>query len=385
MSPINLNQKRVLIREDLNVPIKNGKITSDERIIAALPTIKNALQQKAAVILMSHLGRPIEGEFDDEYSLKPVALRLSQLLNQEVKLIKDWQNGVDVKPGQVVLLENVRFNLGEEKNSPELAKQYANLCDVFMMDAFATAHRAQASTAGVSEFAKEAIAGPLLSAELKALSSVMKNPARPLLAIIGGSKVSTKIELLDSLIDKVDILIVGGGIANTLLKAQGVEIGKSLYEADWVDRAKKLIEKARAKNVLMPLPVDVVVAKNFDDANNAKTISLAQIAQDDCIFDIGPKTAAEYATLIHTAKTIIWNGPVGVFELAAFAEGTRAVGEAVAESGAYSLAGGGDTLAALAKFSLHDRMSYVSTGGGALLEYLEGRELPGVAALQHSK
>lgn len=382
---VNVSQKRVLIREDLNVPMKNGKITSDERIIAALPTIKNALQQNAAVIVMSHLGRPTEGKYEEEYSLKPVAERLSFLLNQKVELITDWQNAVEVKPGQVVLLENVRFNLGEESNSRELAKKYANLCDVFVMDAFASAHRAQASTAGVSEFAKEAIAGPLLSAELKALSHVMQNPARPLLAIIGGSKVSTKMELLDALIDKVNILIVGGGIANTLLKAQGVEVGKSLYEANWVARAKKLIEKAQAKNVLMPFPVDVIVAKSVDDAENARTISLAQIATDDCIFDIGPKTAAEYARLIHTAKTIIWNGPVGVFELVAFAEGTRVVGEAVAESSAYSLAGGGDTLAALAKFSLHARISYVSTGGGALLEYLEGRELPGVVALKCNK
>ena len=382
---MNLNAQRVLIREDLNVPMKNGKITSDERIIAALPTIKNALLQNAAVILMSHLGRPTEGKFEEEYSLKPVAERLSQLLNQEVTLIKDWQNGVEVKPGQVVLLENVRFNMGEGKNSPELAKKYAQLCDIFVMDAFATAHRAQASTAGVAKFAKQAIAGPLLEAELTALSNVMKNPARPLLAIIGGSKVSTKIELLDSLIDKVDILIVGGGIANTLLKAQGAEIGKSLYEADWVERAKKLIEKAKAKNVLMPLPLDVVVAKNFDDAKNAKTISLTQIASDDCIFDIGPKSASEYAKLIETAKTIIWNGPVGVFEIAEFSAGTRAVGEAIAASTAYSLAGGGDTLAALAQFSLHDKLSYISTGGGALLEYLEGRELPGVAALERKK
>lgn len=382
---MNLNNKRVLIREDLNVPMKNGKITSDERIIAALPTIKGMLQQNAAVILMSHLGRPTEGKFDEEYSLKPVAERLTQLLNQEVTLIKDWQNGVDVKPGQAVLLENVRFNMGEEKNSPELAKKYADLCDIFVMDAFATAHRAQASTAGVAQFAKQAIAGPLLEAELTALSNVMKNPARPLLAIIGGSKVSTKIELLDSLIDKVDILIVGGGIANTLLKAQGAEIGKSLYEADWVERAKKLIEKAKAKNVLMPLPVDVVVAKNFDDAKNSKTISLTEIASDDCIFDIGPKSAAEYAKLIETAKTIIWNGPVGVFEIAEFSAGTRAVGEAIAASTAYSLAGGGDTLAALAQFSLHGKLSYISTGGGALLEYLEGRELPGVAALERKK
>ncbi len=378
----NLTNKRVLVREDLNVPLKNGEITNDERIQRALPTIQKLVKQNAAIILMSHLGRPQEGEFDPKLSLAPVAERLSELLNQAVPLIKEWQHGMDVKPGQVVLLENVRFNAGEKNNSTALAKQYAALCDVFMMDAFATAHRAEASTVGVAQYAKQAIAGPLLQSELTALANVMKNPERPVVAIIGGSKVSTKFELLDSLIEKVDVLIVGGGIANTLLKAEAVQVGKSLYEPDWVARAKKLLQKAHSKEVLLPLPVDVVVAKSFDDAKNAKTIAIDAITADDCIFDIGPNTIQQYVALIHQAKTLIWNGPVGVFEIAEFAAGTQSVATAIAATAAYSVAGGGDTLAALSQFGIHDKMSYISTGGGAFLEFLEGRKLPAVAILE---
>lgn len=377
MKALNFREKRVLIREDLNVPIKDGAITSDARIRAALPTIQLALQANAKVILMSHLGRPTEGEYDEQFSMKPVADHLSSLLNTDVAIIKDWQQGFDINNGQVVLLENVRFNKGEKKNDDNLAKAYAALCDVFVMDAFGTAHRAQASTHGVAKFAPIACAGPLLSAELDALETALAEPAKPMLAIVGGSKVSTKLEVLEALSEKVDQLIVGGGIANTFLAATGAEVGKSLCEHDLIPTAKKLLEK-----VTIPMPVDVVVAKEFAENAEAITKDVADIESDDMILDIGPKTAAQFAEIIQNAKTIIWNGPVGVFEFPAFSGGTKAVSEAVATSAGFSIAGGGDTLAAIDQFGISDKVSYISTGGGAFLEYVEGKTLPAVAVLE---
>lgn len=383
MTNLDLKNKRVLIREDLNVPLDdNGNITSDARIMASLPTMKLALEQGAAVMVMSHLGRPTEGEYDEKSSLQAVADKLSELLHQPVPLIKDWINGVDIKPGQTVLLENVRFLKGENKDEEQLSKKMAALCDVFVMDAFATAHRAQASTHGVAKFAKVACAGPLLTAELDALGKAIKNPARPLVAIVGGSKVSTKLTILEKLIDKVDQLIVGGGIANTFLAALNYPVGKSLYEADLIPAAKNLIAKAKARGSDIPIPVDVVVAKEFS-ANAEATIKLVNdVADDDMILDIGPQTAKLYQQSLTQAKTIVWNGPVGVFEFDAFSKGTAALANAIAISPAFSIAGGGDTLAAIDKYGISNKISYISTGGGAFLEFLEGKTLPAVAVLE---
>lgn len=376
-----LDKKRVLIREDFNVPMQDGRITSDARIQRALPTIQLAIQSNARVMLMSHLGRPEEGRYDATYSLAPVAEALSCELGQEVRLIQNLQS-IDIEPGQVVLYENVRFLPGEKANDPGLAKQMASLCDIFVMDAFATAHRAQASTAGVAEYAPIACAGPLLIAELNALSAALEHPQRPLAAIVGGSKVSTKINLLDCLLNKVDTLIVGGGIANTLLAAAGRAVGQSLYEADQLDYARALLQQAQQANVAIPLPTDIVTAKTFNSTATAETKLIDNIADDDLILDVGPKTIASYTQALASAGTIVWNGPLGVFEWPGFAKGTEALGKAVASSSAYSLAGGGDTVAALAQFELMDKISYVSTGGGAFLEFLQGDTLPVIAILE---
>ena len=387
MSDLDLAGKRVLIRQDLNVPIEHvdgqpGTITSEQRILASLPTLRLALEKGAAVMVTSHQGRPKEGSWSQADSLAPVAARLSQLLGIEVPLLRDWVDGVEVKPGQLVLLENCRMNVGEGKDDEALSKKYAALCDVFVMDAFGTAHRAQASTHGVIRFAPVAAGGPLLMAELDALDKALASPARPLLAIVAGSKVSTKLELLTSLVGKVDQLIVGGGIANTFLAAVGHPVGKSLYEADLVDTARQIMADAQARGAAIPLPEDVVVATAFA-ADAAATIRpVAEVAADDLILDIGPRTAARYAQLIGAAGTVVWNGPVGVFEFDAFAGGTEAVARAIAGSSAFSIAGGGDTLAAVDKYGIADQVSYISTGGGAFLEFLEGKTLPAVAALQ---
>ncbi len=382
MTQVDLNGQRVMLREDLNVPIQDGRITSDERIRRALPTIRYAVQHNAAVMILSHLGRPTEGEFQAEFSLNLVAAALSDALGQEVLLIKNWLDGVSVAPGQVVLLENVRFNVGEERNDPVLAKKMSSLCDVFVMDAFATAHRAQASTVGIAEYAKIACAGPLLLEELSALHTALEKPKHPVVAIVGGSKVSTKMQLLDHLSDKVDVLIVGGGIANTLLAATGVNIGKSLYEADWIDAANALLIKAQARGVTIPLPIDVAVAKTFAPDSLRIVRDLNEIQADDMILDVGPRTIKTYPALMHAAGTIVWNGPVGVFEFKEFANGTKELGKAITQSHAYSLAGGGDTVAAIQEFGFHDKISYISTGGGAFLEFLQGDVLPAVAILE---
>jgi len=375
MSEQDLSGKRVLIREDLNVPVKDGVVTSDARIRAALPTLKLALDAGAKVIVMSHLGRPTEGEFDDEFSLAPVAAHLGKLLERDVKVVRDWQAGVDVAGGELVLLENVRFNVGEKKDADDLAKAYASLCDVFVMDAFGTAHRAQASTHGVAQFAPIAVAGPLLVGELTALDSALANPARPMVAIVGGSKVSTKLTVLETLSDKVDQLIVGGGIANTFLAASGKPVGKSLYEQDLIPNAKALMKKCD-----IPVPTDVVTGKEW--AGVAELKNAADVQADDSIFDIGPDSIAQLATILKEAKTIIWNGPVGVFEYDQFGGGTEALSKAIAESDAFSIAGGGDTLAAVDKYDIADKVSYISTGGGAFLEFVEGKVLPAVAILE---
>ena len=378
MKDQDLSAKRVLIREDLNVPVKDGKVTSDARIQASLPTIKLALDKGAAVMLMSHLGRPTEGEYEEQYSLAPVAAHLSSLLGAEVRLIKDWvDGGFEVAAGEVVLLENVRFNTGEKKDNEELSRKMAALCDVYVMDAFGTAHRAQASTHGVARFAPIACAGPLLANELEALGKALDKPARPLAAIVGGSKVSTKLEVLNSLSDKCDQLIVGGGIANTFLAAAGKPVGKSLYEADLVDTAKALMAKCE-----IPIPTDVVVATAFAEDAEAVVKSAEDVAEDEMILDIGPESAAKLATILQSAGTIIWNGPVGVFEFDQFGEGTKTLSMAIAQSSAFSIAGGGDTLAAVDKYSIADDVSYISTGGGAFLEFVEGKELPAVAMLR---
>ena len=387
MSDLDLAGKRVLIRQDLNVPIEHvdgqpGTITSEQRILASLPTLRLALEKGAAVMVTSHLGRPKEGSWSQADSLAPVAARLSGLLGREVPLVKDWTDGVDVAPGQLVLLENCRMNVGEGKDDEALAKKYAALCDVFVMDAFGTAHRAQASTHGVIRFAPVAAGGPLLMAELDALDKALASPARPLLAIVAGSKVSTKLELLTSLVGKVDQLIVGGGIANTFLAAVGHPVGKSLYEADLVDTARQIMADAQARGAAIPLPEDVVVATAFSADAPATIRPVAEVAADELILDIGPRTAARYAQLIGAAGTVVWNGPVGVFEFDAFAGGTEAVARAIAGSSAFSIAGGGDTLAAVDKYGIADQVSYISTGGGAFLEFLEGKTLPAVAALQ---
>lgn len=381
MTDLDLAGQRVLIREDLNVPVSDGEVTSDARIRAALPTIEAALGGGAAVMLMSHLGRPVEGEPDERFSLAPVARRLGKLLGRDVPLVRDWLDGVDSAPGDVVLLENVRFLAGEKKNDPALAKRMAALCDVFVMDAFGTAHRAQASTCGVAEFAPVACAGPLLVRELEALAEAIDNPRRPLVAIVGGSKVSTKLTVLEALTGLVDTLIVGGGIANTFIRAAGHEVGKSLHEADLVETARALAANA-ADRAEIPVPGDVVVGSEFAADAAASTKQVADVAADDMILDIGPDTAADFANLIRDAGTVIWNGPVGVFEFDAFAEGTRVVAEAIADSSAFSVAGGGDTLAAIDKFGVRDRISYISTGGGAFLEFVEGKSLPAVTMLE---
>lgn len=377
MADLDLNGKRVLIREDLNVPVKAGKVTSDARILASIPTIKLALEKGAKLMITSHLGRPTEGEYNEEFSLQPVVDYLNNALDVPVRLAKDYLDGVEVNAGEVVVLENVRFNKGEKKNDEALAKKMAALCDVYVMDAFGTAHRAQASTHGVGMFADVACAGPLLAAELDALGKAMDHPARPMVAIVGGSKVSTKLTVLESLSKVADQLVVGGGIANTFIAANGGNVGKSLYEADLVDTAKDLMSKGS-----IPVATDVVVGKEFSETAQATTKAVADVADDDMIFDLGPDSSAELAEILKNAKTILWNGPVGVFEFDQFAEGTKVIANAIAESDAFSIAGGGDTLAAIDKFGIKDKVSYISTGGGAFLEFVEGKKLPAVAMLE---
>ena len=381
MADLDLAGKRVLIREDLNVPVKDGQVVSDQRITAALPTIKLALESGAALMLMSHLGRPKEGAWTEEDSLAPVAKRLSELLGFDVPLIKDWIDGVQVAPGKAVLLENCRMNIGEAKDDETLSKKYAALCDIFVMDAFGTAHRAQASTHGVIAQAKIACGGPLLMAELDALAKALQNPARPLIAIVAGSKVSTKLELLSNLVGKVDQLIVGGGIANTFIAAMGYDVGKSLCEHDLLDIAKKIMSDAKARGADIPIPTDVVVAPNFAADAPATIKQVNEVNSDDMILDIGPDTAARYAEIIKNAGSVIWNGPVGVFEFDAFGKGTEVLAKAIAQSNAFSIAGGGDTLAAVDKYGVEAGISYISTGGGAFLEFCEGKQLPAVTAL----
>lgn len=382
MVDLDLSGKRVLIRQDLNVPVKNGQVTSDIRIQASVPTIEKALAAGAAVMVMSHLGRPEEGKYDEASSLKPVAERLSSLLGKPVRLEKDWLDGITVAPGEVVLCENVRFNVGEKKNTDELGKKMAALCDVFVMDAFGTAHRAEASTHSVAKFAPIACAGPLLASELDALGKALETPTKPLVAIVGGSKVSTKLTVLKSLSEKVDQLIVGGGIANTFIAAMGYPVGKSLYEPDLIDEAKSLIEAAKRAGSDIPIPTDVVCAKEFSETAAATVKNVTDVEADDLIMDIGPQTAQKYAELLKSAGTIVWNGPVGVFEFDQFGEGTKTMSLAIAESSAFSIAGGGDTLAAIDKYGIEEQVSYTSTGGGAFLEFLEGKELPAVAILK---
>ncbi|MBP9956323.1 MAG: phosphoglycerate kinase [Pseudomonas sp.] len=377
MTDLDLAGKRVLIREDLNVPVKDGVVKSDARILASLPTIRLALEKGAAVMVCSHLGRPTEGEFSEENSLKPVADYLAKALGRDVPLVKDYLGGVEVAPGEIVLFENVRFNQGEKKNADELAQQYAALCDVFVMDAFGTAHRAEGSTHGVAKFAKVACAGPLLAAELDALGKALDKPQRPMVAIVAGSKVSTKLDVLNSLAEICDSLIVGGGIANTFLAAAGYKVGKSLHEADLLDTAKAIAAK-----VSVPLPVDVVVAKEFAESAEATVKLIAEVADDDMILDIGPQTAAMFAEMLKASQTILWNGPVGVFEFDQFGNGTQALARAIAASPAFSIAGGGDTLAAIDKYGVAEQISYISTGGGAFLEFVEGKVLPAVAVLE---
>ncbi len=383
MTDLDVAGKRVLIRQDLNVPIKDGEVASDKRIRASVPTIEHCIKAGAKVMIMSHLGRPTEGEYAEEFSLKPVATRLSALLDKKVTVVRDWLDGVgDMADGDVVLCENVRFNVGEKKNDDELSKKMADLCDVYVMDAFGTAHRAQASTHGVAKHAPIACAGPLLAAELDALGKALDNPKRPMVAIVGGSKVSTKLTVLDSLSKVVDQLIVGGGIANTFIAADGHNVGKSLYEEDLVEEAKKLKVAAQAKGGDIPVPVDVVCGKEFSENAAAETKKVDEVTDDDMIFDVGPETAAQYADMLKSAGTIVWNGPVGVFEFDQFGEGTKAMGMAIADSDAFSIAGGGDTLAAVDKYGIADKVSYISTGGGAFLEFLEGKKLPAVAILE---
>jgi len=386
LEAVTLKGKRILIRQDLNVPLKDGangkEVSSDKRIQASLPTLKMAVAAGAKVMVMSHLGRPTEGEFDQQYSLQPVAKRLSELLTQPVRLESDWLSGVDIDDGEVVLCENVRFNVGEKKNKDVLAKQMAKLCDIYVMDAFGTAHRAQASTHGVAKFAPVACAGPLLSGELEALGKALNKPAKPVVAIVGGSKVSTKLTVLESLSGVVDQLIVGGGIANTFAAARGHNVGKSLYEDSLVEEAKRLIDVAQASGNAIPAMQDVVCGKEFSADTLAESKLVTDVVDDDMIFDIGEKTAQSFTQILKNAGTIIWNGPVGVFEFEAFSHGTEAVSQAVADSSAFSIAGGGDTLAAIDQFGLSDDISYISTGGGAFLEYLEGKKLPAVAVLE---
>lgn len=382
MSDMALKGQRVLIRQDLNVPVKDGKVTSDARIKASIPTIKAALDAGAAVMVMSHLGRPTEGEPADEFSLQPVVDYLNDALDVPVKLVKDYLDGVELSEGELVILENVRFNNGEKKDDETLAKQYAALCDIFVMDAFGTAHRAQASTHGVAKFAPKACAGPLLAAELDALGKALDNPKRPMVAIVGGSKVSTKLTVLKTLAEKVDQLIVGGGIANTFIAAQGHNVGKSLVEMDLTEQATQLMNEAQANGGNIPVPTDVVVGKAFDENTEATLKLVSEVADDDMIFDIGPDSSKALEDIIKNAGTIVWNGPVGVFEFEQFSAGTKALSEAIAASDAFSIAGGGDTLAAVDKYGIADKVSYISTGGGAFPEFLEGKTLPAVAVLE---
>jgi phosphoglycerate kinase len=382
MVDLDLRDKRVLIREDLNVPVQGGVVTSDARIRASLPTIQAAKEKGARVLVMSHLGRPEEGVYDEEFSLAPVAQRLSELLGFKVRFEKHWLDGVECAPGEVVLLENVRFNKGEKKDKEDLARKMAELCDVFVMDAFGTAHRAEASTHGVAKFAKVACAGPLLMNELVALETALEKPKRPLIAIVAGSKVSTKLTVLESLLSKVDTLIVGGGIANTFIAAQGHPVGKSLYEADMLDIAKSLLKRSAELKVQIPIPTDVVVATEFSAKAEADVKPVSKVQADEMILDIGPDTAEKFARTFASAGTIVWNGPVGVFEFDQFGEGTRTLAQAIAKSSAFSIAGGGDTLAAIEKYHVEDDISYISTGGGAFLEFLEGKKLPAVAVLE---
>ncbi|MDX8382061.1 MAG: phosphoglycerate kinase [Ghiorsea sp.] len=383
MTDLDLAGKRVLIRQDLNVPVADGKVTSDARIRASLSTLEHCIKAGAKVMVMSHLGRPIEGQPEEQFSLAPVAAHMSGLLGQDVRLVKDYVGtDVAVENGEIVLLENVRFNVGEKKNDESLSKQYASLCDVYVMDAFGTAHRAQASTHGAGQYAPTACAGPLLAGELEALGKALDNPARPMVAIVGGSKVSTKLTVLESLSTIVDQLVVGGGIANTFIAAAGNPVGKSLYEADLVDTCKKLTANAEAKGGSIPVPTDVVCAKEFSPTAAATLKGATEVLDDDMIFDIGPDSAAALAEIIKNAGTIVWNGPVGVFEFDQFGEGTKAISMAIAESKGFSIAGGGDTLAAVDKYGIADKVSYISTGGGAFLEFLEGKKLPAVEMLE---
>ncbi len=382
MSSLDLRDKRVLIREDLNVPIKDGAVSSDARIRASLPTIQAALSAGARVLVMSHLGRPEEGRYAEEFSLAPVARRLAQLLGVPVVLKKDWLGGVEVPPGEVVLLENVRFNPGEKKDGDDLARKMAALCDIYVMDAFGTAHRAEASTHGVAKYAPIACAGPLLVSELSALETALEKPARPLLAVVAGSKVSTKLTVLESLLGKVDQLIVGGGITNTFLAALGFNVGKSLYEPAMLDICKRLLEQSTKRGIVIPMPTDVVVATEFSAKAEADVKAVGAVSNDDMILDIGPDSSEAIAKLVESAGTILWNGPVGVFEFEQFGEGTRSLAKAIARSKAFSLAGGGDTLAAIEKYGIEDSISYISTGGGAFLEFVEGKKLPAVDILE---
>lgn len=382
MSDLDLNSKRVLIREDLNVPVKNGKVTSDARLKAAIPTIELALRKGAKVMVMSHLGRPEEGVYDAESSMQPVVDYLAETLTAPVRLAANYLDGIDINAGEVVVFENVRFNKGEGKNDDALAQKLAALCDVFVMDAFGTAHRAQASTHGVAKFAPVACAGPLLVAELDALAAALKNPKRPLVAIVGGSKVSTKLTVLESLSGIVDQLIVGGGIANTFIAANGNNVGKSLYEADLIPEAQRLMAQAKARGANIPVPTDVVVGQAFSETTVATLKHVAAVDDGDMIFDIGPDTTAQLVKILKSAGTIVWNGPVGVFEFDQFAAGTKALAQAIADSDAFSIAGGGDTLAAIDKYNIANNISYISTGGGAFLEFLEGKTLPAVAILE---
>jgi phosphoglycerate kinase len=382
MSSLDLRDKRVLIREDLNVPIQGGSVSSDARIRAALPTIQAALSAKARVLIMSHLGRPEEGRFAEEFSLAPVAKRLAQLLGVPVALKKDWLDGVEVAPGEAVLLENVRFNKGEKKDADDLSRRMAALCDIYVMDAFGTAHRAEASTHGVAKYAAIVCAGPLLVSELSALETALEKPARPLLAIVAGSKVSTKLTVLESLLSKVDQLIVGGGITNTFLAALGFNVGKSLYEPNMLDICKRLLEQSKKRGIVIPMPTDVVVATEISAKAEADVKDVRHVSADDMILDIGPDSAEAIAALAASAGTILWNGPVGVFEFPQFGEGTRTLATAIARSKAFSLAGGGDTLAAIEKYGIEDSISYISTGGGAFLEFVEGKKLPAVQILE---
>lgn len=382
MTDLDLAGKRVLIRQDLNVPLKDGTVADDTRIRASLPTIQQAVKAGAKVMLMSHLGRPTEGEYDEAFSLAPVARHLAALLGQDVRLEKDWLEGVDLEQGEVVLCENVRFNVGEKKDDEALSQKMAALCDIYVMDAFGTAHRAQSSTHGVGKFAPVACAGPLLAGELEALGKALDNPARPMVAIVGGSKVSTKLTVLESLSKVVDQLIVGGGIANTFIAAAGSNVGQSLYEADLIDTCNTLTAEAQARGGDIPVPTDVVCGKEFSESAEATLKATTDVADDDMIFDIGPDSAQALAEILKNAGTIVWNGPVGVFEFDQFGEGTKAISMAIAESSAFSIAGGGDTLAAVSKYNISDDVSYISTGGGAFLEFLEGKKLPAVAMLE---